>query len=174
MYFYWMPTLSRSATHATFLTCSQCNKEYALSDQNTYARCCNQPLRVEYDLDQYFSKEILQERPLNMWRYAEMLPVGNKMNIVSLGEGMTPIFLLDRLANKYGIPHLSMKDESFNPTGSFKARGLSVAVSKAKEFGIRHCIIPTAGNAGGALAAYCAKAGIACTVVMPSHTPAIF
>lgn len=109
-----------------------------------------------------------------MWRYSEMLPVINEENIVSLGEGMTPLFALKKLADKYGISNLLLKDESSNPTGSFKARGLSVAVSKAKEYGITKCIIPTAGNAGGALAAYCAKADIKCTVVMPRHTPKIF
>ncbi len=109
-----------------------------------------------------------------MWRYETLLPVFNKQNIVSLGEGMTPIHHLHKLAYKYGFDELLMKDESFNPTGSFKARGMSVAVSKAKELGIRKCIVPTAGNAGGALAAYCAKAGIICTVVMPSQTPTIF
>jgi threonine synthase len=109
-----------------------------------------------------------------MWRYTEMLPVLKEENIVSMGEGMTPVFSLTKLAGRHGLPGLLMKDESGNPTGSFKARGISVAVSKAKEFGITHCIIPTAGNAGGALAAYCAKAGIKCTVVMPRHTPTIF
>ena len=109
-----------------------------------------------------------------MWRYAEMLPVINEDNVVTLGEGMTPLFALNKLAEKYGFSNLLLKDESLNPTGSFKARGLSVAVSKAKEFGITQCIIPTAGNAGGALAAYCAKADIKCTVVMPRHTPNIF
>lgn len=103
-----------------------------------------------------------------------MLPVLKPENIVSLGEGMTPILPLHKLADKAGFAELLMKDESFNPTGSFKARGISAAISKAKEAGITQCIIPTAGNAGGALAAYCAKAGIACTVVMPRHTPAIF
>jgi threonine synthase len=100
--------------------------------------------------------------------------VQQEANIVSLGEGMTPLFWLNKMAARFGFSEIIMKDESFNPTGSFKARGLSVAVSRAKEFGITQCIIPTAGNAGGALAAYSAKAGIACTVVMPTHTPDIF
>jgi len=121
-----------------------------------------------------FHKEDLLLRPYTMWRYAAMLPVVHEHNIITLGEGMTPLFSLDKLARKYGFFNLLLKDESSNPTGSFKARGLSVAVSKAKELGITKCIIPTAGNAGGALAAYCAKAGISCTVVMPRHTPAIF
>jgi threonine synthase len=85
-----------------------------------------------------------------------MLPVCEDINIVSLGEGMTPILSLKRTADKYGLSQLYLKDEGQNPTGSFKARGLSAAVSKAKEFGVDTCIIPTAGNAGGALAAYCA------------------
>ncbi len=109
-----------------------------------------------------------------MWRYGAMLPVLKEKNIVSLQEGMTPLFALNKLASRFGFSDLSIKDESFNPTGSFKARGMSVAISKAKEFGVEHCIVPTAGNAGGAMAAYCARAGIKCTVVMPTHTPAVF
>src|SRR5258705_6126856 len=103
-----------------------------------------------------------------------MLPVIKNYNIIKRNEEMTPLFALNKLADRFGFSNLLLKDESFNPTGSFKARGLSLAISKAKEFGITHCIMPTAGNAGGALAAYCAKANIKCTVVMPSHTPEIF
>jgi threonine synthase len=109
-----------------------------------------------------------------MWRYREMLPVLEERNIVSLGEGMTPVFQLKNLGGKYDIPNLWVKDESNNPTGSFKARGLSAAISKAKELGVKRCIIPTAGNAGGAMSAYCAKAGIESIVVMPTHTPRPF
>ena len=169
-----MITLTSPFTYATVLKCFHCQKEYPLSSLNTYAVCCNQPLIVEYDLSQEFLKESLQFRQNNMWRYSEILPVLKKSNIITLGEGMTPLFSLNKLADRYGFSDLLLKDESFNPTGSFKARGLSMAISKAKEFGIKHCIIPTAGNAGGALAAYCAKADIKCTVVMPRHTPGIF
>ena len=109
-----------------------------------------------------------------MWRYREMLPVLKDENIITLGEGMTPLFRLQKLADRFGFSDLLIKDESSNPTGSFKARGISVAVSKAKEFGIEQVVIPTAGNAGGAMAAYCAKADIACTVIMPTHTPEVF
>ncbi len=109
-----------------------------------------------------------------MWRYFEMLPVKDVKNIVTLGEGMTPLRRLSHLASYLNLSSLIMKDESVNPTGSFKARGISAAVSKAKEFGIDRCIIPTAGSAGGAMAAYCAKAGIQCIVVMPEHTPDVF
>ena len=103
-----------------------------------------------------------------------MLPVADPANIVSLGGGFTPILSLNTLASKVGVENLMMKDESFNPTGSFKARGMSVAISRAKELGIRRCIVPTAGNAGGAMAAYCAKAGMEAVVVMPEHTPQVF
>ncbi len=106
-----------------------------------------------------------------MWRYAELLPVFDEENIVSLGEGWTPIYDLQKLAAQLNTKKILLKDESANPTGSFKARGLSVAISKAKEFNITHCIIPTAGNAGGAMSAYAAKAGIKATVIMPKHTP---
>ncbi len=169
-----MLTLSKPFTYATALTCSNCEKEFSLSKTNTFADCCHQPLVVNYDLSIGLSKTNLENRQNNMWRYQEMLPVVKEKNIVSLGEGMTPIFSLNKLGDKFGFSDLFMKDESFNPTGSFKARGISVAVSKAKEFRIENCIIPTAGNAGGALAAYCAKAGITCTVVMPRHTPKVF
>ncbi len=109
-----------------------------------------------------------------MWRYEELLPVVHAGNRVTLGEGMTPILPVDRLANQCGLNRLSLKDEGLNPTGSFKARGLSMAISKAKENGEQACIIPTAGNAGVAMAAYCARAGLEAVVVMPRHTPDAF
>ena len=169
-----METLTRPFTFARVLKCSNCQKEYALSSINTYALCCDQPLIVEYDHSLGFAKKMLQFRQHNMWRYSEMLPLTKEDNIVTLGEGMTPLLALNKLADRFGFSGLLLKDESSNPTGSFKARGLSVAVSKAKELGITQCIIPTAGNAGGASAAYCAKANIKCTVIMPRHTPEIF
>ncbi|MEO1654374.1 MAG: threonine synthase [Bacteroidota bacterium] len=119
-------------------------------------------------------KEILKDRINSMWRYREMLPVREARSIVSLGEGMTPILDLNNLGQEYGFSNLKLKDESLNPTGSFKSRGLSMAVSMAKELGIEACIIPTAGNAGGALSAYCAKAGMKAKVLMPRHTPEVF
>lgn len=169
-----MIALSRPLSYAAYLECSRCKREYSISSINTFAACCNQPLLVHYTYMHGFFKEDLFFRENNMWRYFEMLPVLERKNIVSLGEGMTPLLPLENLSAKYAFADLLMKDESFNPTGSFKARGLSMAVSKAVELGVSHCIIPTAGNAGGALAAYCAKAGIKCTVVMPRHTPKIF
>ena len=159
---------------ATVLKCSNCNKSYSIATVINVSPCCNQPLLVEYDHQATFSKDDLTGRENNLWRYFEMLPVKDPTNIISLGEGFTPVLPLKKLSDKYGYSSILMKDESHNPTGSFKARGISVAISKAKELGIDKFIIPTAGNAGGALAAYCAKAGMECTVIMPAHTPDVF
>ncbi|HEU5167000.1 MAG TPA: threonine synthase [Chitinophagaceae bacterium] len=159
---------------ATVLRCSNCNRSYPVSEVINVSPCCNQPLLVEYDLSKTFSKEEINGREYSLWRYFEVLPVKDPTNIISLGEGFTPILPLKKLSGKYGYLSILMKDESHNPTGSFKARGISVAISKAKELGIDKFIIPTAGNAGGALAAYCAKAGMECIVIMPSHTPDVF
>jgi len=159
---------------ANALKCSNCNKLYKVSEIINVSPCCKQPLLVEYEPQSTFSKDDLIERENNLWRYFEMLPVKDLINMISLGEGFTPILPLKKLSDKYGYSSLLMKDESHNPTGSFKARGISVAISKAKELGIDKFIIPTAGNAGGALAAYCAKADMECIVIMPAHTPDVF
>ncbi|MDD2792351.1 MAG: threonine synthase [Sediminibacterium sp.] len=154
--------------------CSNCNKQYDYHVAQTFATCCSKPLLISYDLDTPFPISRISNRPQSIWRYVELLPVLDEANIVSLSEGMTPVFRLEQLAAAQEFEGLYLKDETNNPTGSFKARGLSVAISKAKELGIRKCIIPTAGNAGGALAAYCAKANIDATVIMPTHTPKVF
>ncbi|WP_428657921.1 threonine synthase [Runella sp.] len=159
-------------SHAVSVKCSACEKEYALNELLTFSPCCTKPLLVNYDLTD-LSKEALLPKT-SLWRYEALLPVMNPENIVSLGEGMTPILSLQRLSGEYGFEQLYLKDESANPTGSFKARGMSVAISKAKELGIQRCIVPTAGNAGGAMSAYCAKAGMEATVVMPAFTPRLF
>ena len=163
-----------SLSNIAYLQCHACNQAYSPSEIASISTCCGRPLIARYSFTNYFPKEALLTRQKNMWRYAEMLPLFDINNRVSLGEGYTPILPLQRLASKYGYKNLLMKDESSNPTGSFKARGLSMAISKAKEFGVESCIIPTAGNAGGAMAAYCAAAGIEATVVMPTHTPKVF
>jgi threonine synthase len=106
-----------------------------------------------------------------MWRWHELLPVLQEENQVFLGEGDTPLLSLPRLQNELGLAHLFVKDESNNPTGSFKARGLAAAISKAKELGVEKVIIPTAGNAGGAMAAYAARAGLRAHIIMPKDTP---
>ncbi len=161
----------------SFLQCSGCNKSYSVNELQTFAdcdQCGKSPLVAHYDLSEGFGKDEINQKERSMWRYQGMLPVLDEANIVTLGEGWTPMLHADRLSEKYGMRELLIKDESANPTGSFKARGLSMAVSKAKELGVACCIVPTAGNAGGALSAYCAKAGMKAIVVMPSHTPDAF
>jgi threonine synthase len=134
------------------------------------------PLWVRYDLPairRAVTRENLARREPNLWRYRELLPVEDVVDVVTLGEGMTPLLECPRLARALGMRRLLVKDESQLPTGSFKSRGMAVAVSMAKEFGISRVAIPTAGNAGGALAAYAARAGIECFVFMPDDTPLV-
>lgn len=171
-----MISVKEKISNITHLECSVCHRTFPFDQINTYAACeeCQKnPLLSVYDLSG-LTKEAIDQKERSMWRYAKLLPVLDKRNIVSLGEGWTPLLKLNNLSNQLDIANLLMKDESQNPTGSFKARGLSAAVSKAKELGIKDCIIPTAGNAGGALAAYCAHSGMKATVVMPAHTPKAF
>lgn len=156
------------------LTCSNCGQTHSPFVVQTLSTCCHMPLLSQYDLEIGFSKEDLLFRAPTLWRYQELLPVFEEKNQVTLGEGFTPILKLNRLASAHCIQNLYLKDEGQNPTGSFKARGLCMAVSKAKELGMSACIIPTAGNAGVAMAAYCARAGLEAVVVMPRHTPEAF
>ncbi len=171
---------TQTRSYIRHLKCAECSRTFPVESRNTFATCeenqCSNPLVTEYEFTKLrdFSPEDLKYRDQTMWRYREMLPVLEDENIVSLGEGMTPILDLPQMGRQLGMSNLLLKDESLNPTGSFKARGLSMAISKAKELGIGACIIPTAGNAGGAMSAYCSRAGIEATVVMPSHTPEIF
>ncbi len=118
-------------------------------------------------------KKELHTRPRSMWRYQELLPIEKDESIVTLGERVTPIIQLTKLGERLGIPNLFLKDESQMPTGSFKARGLSMAISKAKEFGISKVVLPSAGNAGSAAAAYAARAGIEAHVFIPEGTPEV-
>jgi threonine synthase len=136
----------------------------------------DRPLWVRYDLDAVrrgLTKEVLRDRPPTMWRYRELLPPADDVHIVSLGETMTPLVACPRLGQRFGLADLWVKDESRLPTGSFKSRGLAMAISMCRQFGIRRVAIPTAGNAGGAMAAYAARAGIEAYVFMPADTPAI-
>ncbi len=136
----------------------------------------DRPLWVRYDLDavrRSVTRDQLAQRPFTMWRYRELLPVDDDARIVSLNETVTPLVPAPRLAQSLGLRTLLIKDESRLPTGSFKARGLAMAVSMAKQFGVKRVAIPTAGNAGGALAAYAARAGIECFVFMPEDTPEV-
>ena len=136
----------------------------------------DRPLWVRYDLAavaRSMTKDAVARRPPTMWRYRELLPPADDANIVSLGEGMTPLLPCPRLGSQFGLSRLWIKDESRLPTGSFKSRGLAMAISMARQFGIRRVAIPTAGNAGGAMAAYAARAAIEAYVFMPDDTPAI-
>jgi threonine synthase len=162
------------SSFVSHLSCSVCGQAYRKNSLQHLSICCQKPLIVNYDHDITFRKEDLLGRENNMWRYQEMLPLENPKNRVTLGEGMTPIISIASIADKYGFDNLMLKDEGLNPTGSFKARGMSMAISKAKELGITECIVPTAGNAGGAMSAYCASAGIKATIIMPTTTPRLF
>jgi threonine synthase len=158
------------ATTITHLECSKCGKTH--SHEKLQNLCdCGGPLLARYDLKEAartLTREALRSRPATMWRYAEILPAREP---VSLGEGMTPLVAAGRLGQQIGLQALYVKDEGLNPTGSFKARGMSAAVSRAKELGAKALAAPTAGNAGGALAAYAAQAGIPSVIVMPADTP---
>ncbi|MFN7115214.1 MAG: threonine synthase [Saprospiraceae bacterium] len=168
-----METLTAIKTLYSHLICSKSGKKYDKNVLQTYSEL-NKPLLAQFDLAQGLDKSILLDRPKNLWRYREVLPVEHDENIVSLGEGFTPILPLDSIRKLLDINNLYLKDEAYNPTGSFKARGQAMAISKAKELGVKKCVIPTAGNAGGAMSAYCAKAGLEAHVFMPVATPEIF
>jgi threonine synthase len=155
----------------THLECSRCGTHHP-ADRLQNLCSCGGPLLARYDLkkaSKRLTREAMHSRPANMWRYAEILPAGAP---VTLGEGMTPLLHARRLGERLGLSALYVKDEGLNPTGSFKARGLSAAVTQAKALGAKTLAIPTAGNAGGALAAYAAQAGLPCVIVMPMDTPA--
>jgi threonine synthase len=131
---------------------------------------------VRYDLKKIkanFSKNKLSDRPYNLWRYKEFLPIKNEANIVSLGEVITPLIALKKIGEKFGFKRLLLKDEGLNPGGSFKSRGAALGVSRAKELGVSALAMPTNGNAGAAWALYCAKAGVQATIVMPKEAPYI-
>jgi threonine synthase len=164
------------ANYVTHLECANCGERYDARLVQGLCVKCQRPLWVRYDLDavgRHFSKRGLAERTQTMWRYRELLPVSDPAKIVSLGETVTPLVSTPRLAAAFGVRELCVKDESRLPTGSFKARGMAMAISKANEFGIRRVAAPTAGNAGGAMAAYAARAGMEAYVFMPQDTPMI-
>jgi threonine synthase len=160
-------------TFVTHLECSLTGEQYEADRLQGLSRA-GRPLLVRYDLDgvrRALPRDALADRPQTLWRYRELLPVRRPENVLSLGEVVTPIVSLPRLAHQGG--ELLVKDEGRLPTGSFKARGLVMAVSMAKELGVTAMAMPTNGNAGAAMAAYCARAGIAATVFCPDDTPAV-
>ena len=152
------------------LECSECGKKFDPAIEQ-HLCTCGKPLLVRYDLKTAaatLTRENLSKRVRALWRYREVLPPGEP---VTLGEGMTPLVPAERLGASMGLRCLFVKDEGLNPTGSFKARGMTAAVTRAKQLGAKVLAAPTAGNAGGALAAYAAAAGIPAVIVMPADTP---
>jgi len=160
--------------HVKHLECSSCHREYPARQLHNVCTECGKPLLVRYDLQRiskFMTKQALNSRIPTMWRYREVLPVRREENIISLGEGWTPLIHAKVLGGSLGMPQLYVKDESLNPTQSFKARGMAMAVSMAKELGVKKLAAPSAGNAGGALAAYAARAGLEAFIFMPRDTP---
>jgi len=160
--------------NVTHLECGLCGTKHEAHRLHKVCTACGKPLLVRYDLERakmFLKKESLAARRPDMWRYREMLPLERDENIVSLGEGWTPLLRATRLGRRVGVPDLFIKDESQNPTQSFKARGMAAAVSMAKELGVKKLAVPSAGNAAGALAAYAARAGLKSYIFMPRDTP---
>lgn len=158
----------------THLECSKTGKTYEPNKLYNLSEA-GKPLLVRYDLKraaETLTKDSLKDRVSSLWRYREVMPVVSDENIVTLGEGWTPLPHAKRLGALLGMAELYIKDESANPTGSFKARGQTAAISMAKELGVKKVAIPTAGNAGGAMSAYAAAAGLEAYVFMPRDTPA--
>lgn len=164
------PAISNSLTH---LECSLCNRTFEAGKIHNLC-ACGGPLLVRYDLEKLrrtWNREQIKSGPHSMWRYAPALPPARQTSIISLGEGMTPLVQAARLGRRLGADRLWIKDEGLNPTGSFKARGLSCAVSMAVELGIKKLAIPSAGNAASAMAAYAAAAGLEAHIFMPRDVP---
>ena len=159
---------------ATHLECMLCGATYPSEQLATLSPCCARPLYPRYDLDALrgrIDRDSLATRSADLWRYSELLPVRDGRFAIRLGEGWTPLLDAPRLAGELGVRRLLIKDEGQNPTASFKARGLAMAVSRAAELGVREVALPSAGNAGSAAAAYAAAAGIRAHVVVPRDTP---
>jgi threonine synthase len=160
--------------HFTHLTCTLCGKVHDAAIPQNVSTCCSKPLFARYDIaaaGRTMTKKSLRSRVKSLWRYREVLPVKNESDIVTLGEGWTPLLPAPRLGAKHGLKNLLIKDEAQNPTCSFKARGMTAAVSMAKQYGLKKLAVPSAGNAAGALAAYAARAGMEVHIFMPKDTP---
>jgi threonine synthase len=160
----------------THLECGWCHATYDPQQLLNLCPACGKPLLARYDTTrarQTLTRAAVRERVPSLWRYAEMLPVQSPNHRVTLGEGFTPLLPLLRLGQKLDLTQLYAKDEALNPTGSFKARGLAMAVSRAAELGAEAIAVPTAGNAGSALAAYAAQAGLPAHVFTPQDVPAL-
>ena len=161
-------------SYLTNLECTYCGETFSADEPMRLCDKCGKVLYPRYDIStasKNFTRDLLRDRAPNMWRYFEMMPIREESNIVTLGEGFTPIFETKALGAKIGSNALFLKDEGLNPTASFKARGLSAAVSKAKELGLYKLTMPSAGNAAGAMASYAARAGLEAFVFMPQDAP---
>jgi threonine synthase len=161
--------------YVSHLECPKCGNTFE-SEKLIQLCDCGAPLLVRYDINKIrgvLHKDTITSRSPDLWRYRELLPVNNDENVICLGEGMTPLLPLKKLGPEVGIANLYMKDEGIIPTGTFKARGAAVGVSKAKELGVEVLAMPTNGNAGAAWAVYCASAGIRAVIVMPQDAPPI-
>jgi threonine synthase len=159
----------------THLECSLTGERYPAGQPHNLS-AAGKPLIVRYDVErarQTLTRESLARRPQGMWKWRELLPLADHAEVVTLGEPETPIVALPETARKAGATGLLVKDEGRLPTGSFKARGLTMAISMAKQFGIKSVALPTNGNAGAALAAYAARAGMEAIVICPAETPEI-
>lgn len=162
-------------SYLTHLECPRCSRQHD-ADVLQNLCGCGSPLLARYDLAAVKSQLTpadLTGRPASLWRYHELLPVREEQHVVSLGEGMTPLVPLRRLGESMGLPGLLMKDEGLIPTGTFKARGAAVGISRAAELGVRKIAMPTNGNAGAAWATYAARAGLGSLIVMPQDAPSI-
>jgi threonine synthase len=160
--------------YLTHLSCTACGLTHDAGQLQNVCTSCGKPLFARYDLAaaaRTLTKESLRTRGKSLWRYREVLPVRDEADIVTLGEGWTPLLPAPRLGAKLGLSDLRIKDEAQNPTASFKARGMTTAVSMAKQFGVKKLAVPSAGNAAGALAAYAARGGMEAHIFMPRDTP---
>ena len=160
-------------SYLSHLICSKCQEKFDPRELQTFCTSCNKPLLAIYDLEKAkseLSRDIFSDRETNLWRYRELLPVLDERHIITLGEGFTPLI---KFQPRMGLDNIWVKDDSQIPTGSFKARGLAMAISKAHELGVSKVAIPTAGNAGGALASYAIRAGMECFIFMPKDVPNI-
>jgi len=168
------PAASAAYSALAFLECSRCPATSYDAGQVQGTCGCGAPLLARYDLERAAAltgPDQIAARPPSLWRYHELLPVSSARSVVSLGEGLTPLLPMERLGSALGVPGLLMKDEGALPTGTFKARGAAVAVSRAAELGATGVALPSNGNAGAAWAAYAARAGLPCLVVMPAASP---
>lgn len=158
------------------LECSVCGTIHSVKELQTVCKSCGKSLIAKYDLasaKKSLKKSDLAHAVNSFWKFLPLLPIEHEENVVSLGESVTPLVRLPRIGNELGMQQLWMKDEGLLPTGSFKARGLALAISKAKELGVKNICIPSAGNAAGASSAYAARAGLKCFVFMPEDTPSV-